>query len=126
QRPRPGCVRDSTGRRVGVSLLSGYLERFNAGVRSGDWSSMLELVAPDAELEFVGIPVGPFAGRAAIGDAYRMQPPDDELVLLEQRGELGAVYAWAKEPERPAGELHLEERDGAIVRIRVLYEQFSP
>jgi len=25
----------------------------------------------------------------------------------------------------PAGELHLEERDGVIVRIRVLYEQFS-
>ena len=108
-----------------MSLLSDYVERFNAGVRSGDWSSMLELVAPDAALEFVGIPVGPFAGREAIRDAYRVQPPDDELVLLEPRGELGAVYAWAKEPERPAGELHLEEHDGAIVRIRVLYEQFS-
>jgi hypothetical protein len=109
-----------------VSLLSDYVERFNTGVRTDDWSSMLELVAPDSELEFVGIPVGPFAGRDAIGEAYRMQPPDDELVLLEPRGELGAVYAWAKEPERPAGELHLEEHAGAIVRIRVLYEQFSP
>jgi len=108
-----------------VSLLSDYVERFNVGVRSGDWSSMLELVAPDAELEFVGIPVGPFAGRDAIGEAYRAQPPDDELVVLEQRGDESAVYAWAKEPERPAGELHLEEHDGAIVRIRVLYEQFS-
>jgi steroid Delta-isomerase len=108
-----------------VSLLSDYVERFNAGVRTGEWEPMLELVAPDAELEFVGIPVGPFAGRAAIGEAYRVQPPDDELVLLEPRGDLGATYAWAKEPERPAGELHLEERDGAIVRIRVLYEQFS-
>ena len=108
-----------------MSLLSDYVERFNVGVRSGDWRSMLELVAPDAELEFVGIPVGPFAGRNAIGEAYRAQPPDDELVLLEPRGAGGAVYAWAKEPERPAGELHLEERDGEIVRIRVLYEQFS-
>ena len=108
-----------------MSLLSDYIERFNAGVRSGDWSSMLELVAPGAELEFVGIPVGPFAGRDAIGEAYRVQPPDDELVVLEQRGDESVVYAWAKEPERPAGELHLEERGGAIVRIRVLYEQFS-
>jgi hypothetical protein len=108
-----------------VSLLSDYVERFNAGVRSGDWSSMLELVAPDAELEFVGIPVGPFTDREAIGEAYRVQPPDDELVLLEPRGELGAIYAWVKEPERPAGELHLEERGGVIVRIRVLYEQFN-
>ena len=108
-----------------MSLLSNYVERFNAGVRTGEWEPMLELVAPDADLEFVGIPVGPFRGRDAIGEAYRAQPPDDELVLLEPRGTGGAVYAWAKEPERPAGEVHLEERDGAIVRIRVLYEQFS-
>ena len=108
-----------------MSLLSDYVDRFNAAVRSGDWEPMLELLAPDAELEFVGIPVGPFAGRDAIGEAYRMQPPDDELVLLERRGDLEAVYAWAKEPTRPAGELHLEEQDGAITRIRVLYEQFS-
>jgi hypothetical protein len=108
-----------------VSLLTDYVERFNAAVRSGDWEPMLELLAPDAELEFVGIPVGPFAGRDAIGEAYRMQPPDDELVLLERRGGLSAVYAWAKEPTRPAGELHLEQRGGAITRIRVLYEQFS-
>jgi len=108
-----------------VSLLDDYVERLNAGVRTGEWKPMLELVAPDAELEFVGIPVGPFAGREAIGDAYRTQPPDDELVLLDRLGETSAVYAWAKEPARPAGEMHLEERDGAIVRIRVLYEQFS-
>ena len=108
-----------------MSLLDDYIERFNAAVRSGDWEPMLELVAPDAELEFVGIPVGPFSGREAIGEAYRVQPPDDELVVLERRGDLGAVYAWAKEPARPAGEMHLEERDGEVTRIRVLYEQFS-
>jgi steroid delta-isomerase len=108
-----------------VSLLDDYVERFNAGVRSGDWEPMLELVAPDAELEFVGIPVGPFSGREAIGKAYSDQPPDDELLLLERRGGLAAVYAWAKDPARPAGEMHLEERDGTITRIRVLYEQFS-
>ena len=108
-----------------MSLLDDYVERFNAGVRSGEWEPMLELVAPDAELEFVGIPVGPFAGREAIGEAYRAQPPDDELVLLDRLGEGSAVYAWAKDPARPAGEVHVEERDGAITRIRVLYEQFS-
>jgi steroid Delta-isomerase len=108
-----------------VSLLDDYVEGFNEGVRSGEWEPMLDLVAPDAELEFVGIPVGPFAGREAIGDAYRTQPPDDELVLLDRLGEGGAVYAWAKDPARPAGEVHVEERYGAITRIRVLYEQFS-
>jgi hypothetical protein len=108
-----------------VSLLDDYVERFNAAVRTGDWEPMLELLAPDAELEFTGIPVGPFAGREAIGDAYRAQPPDDEIVLLDRLDDLSAVYAWAGDPSRPAGETHLEERDGAITRIRVLYEQFS-
>ena len=44
----------------------------------------------------------------------------DELPLLD-----GKRYAWVKEPDRPAGELQLEERDGRITRIRVLYEQFE-
>jgi hypothetical protein len=108
-----------------VSLLAEYVEHFNAGVRSGEWEPMLDLLAPHAELEFTGIPVGPFAGREAIGEAYRVEPPDDEIVLLDRLDESSAVYAWAKEPTRRAGELHLEERDGAIVRIRVLYETFS-
>jgi steroid delta-isomerase len=97
-----------------------YVRRFNDGVRTGEWSQMLELLADEASLEFVGIPVGPFRGRDAIGEAYRTQPPDDELVLLDD-----VRYAWAREPERPAGELHLEERDGKIAGIRVLYEQFG-
>jgi len=107
------------------SLLDNYVEQFNAGVRTGDWTAMLELLAPDAELEFEGIPVGPFMGRDVIGETYRAQPPDDEIVLLDRLGELSAVYAWTTEPARPAGEMHLEERHGKIVRIRVLYEQFS-
>jgi steroid Delta-isomerase len=108
-----------------LSLLDDYIERFNTGVRSGDWAAMVELLAPDAALEFEGIPIGPFMGRDVIGETYRAQPPDDELVLLDRLDDLSAVYAWAGEPARPAGELHLTQRNGAIVRIRVLYEQFS-
>jgi hypothetical protein len=98
---------------------------FNEGVRTGDWSSMLAKLTDDAELEFEGIPVGPFRGRDAIGEAYRAQPPDDELLVLRRLGDGGAVYAWAREPERPAGELHLETEGGQIARIRVLYETFT-
>jgi steroid Delta-isomerase len=104
-----------------LSLLEREVAAFNEGVRTGDWAALVALFADDAELEFVGIPVGPFRGRDAIAEAYRTQPPDDEIVLLAG----GPRYAWSREPERPAGELHLEERDGAIVRLRVLYEQFS-
>jgi len=104
------------------SLLERQVEAFNHGVRTGDWTPMLELFVDDAELEFVGIPVGPFRGREAIGDAYRTQPPDDEIVVLDDRGS-SAVYAWAKDPARRAGELHIEERDGEIARLRIRYER---
>jgi steroid delta-isomerase len=80
----------------------------------------------DVVMEFVGIPVGPFHGRDAVAEAYRTMPPDDGLFVLEDRGDGIAVYAWLHEPERRADELHLEERDGQIARLRVLYEQFSP
>ena len=103
------------------SLLEREVAAFNEGVRSGDWSQLVALFAEDAVLEFEGIPVGPFAGRDAIAAAYRTMPPDDEIVLLDG----GPRYAWSKEPERAAGELHLDERDGLIVRLRVLYERFS-
>jgi hypothetical protein len=105
-----------------MSLLDREVAAFNEGVRTGDWALLVELFTDDAVLEFVGIPVGPFRGRAAIGEAYRAQPPDDEIVVLEDRGD-SAVYAWSRNPERRAGELHLEERDGAIARLRILYEQ---
>jgi SnoaL-like protein len=106
-------------------LLSRHVENFNAGMRTGDWAPMVELMTEDADLEFVGIPVGPFHGREAIEEAYRTMPPDDGLAVIEDRGDGTAVYAWLKEPERPAGELHLEERDGLISRLCILYETFS-
>jgi ketosteroid isomerase-like protein len=101
-----------------VTLRHKHVEGFNEGVRTGDWSRMLALLHDDAELEFAGIPVGPFRGKQAIRDAYEQQPPDDEIVLLA-----GDAYAWAGEPALRAGELRLEERDGKIARIRVQYER---
>ena len=109
-----------------MSLLDRHISGFNEGVRTGDWSRMLEQLADDAVLEFVGIPVGPFAGKAAIAEAYRAQPPDDELVVLERLGADAVVYAWARDPARAAGELHLTVANERVQRIRVLYEQFSP
>jgi hypothetical protein len=50
-------------------------------------------------------------------EAYRSMPPDDEILLCDG----GPRYAWSAEPERPAGEVHLEERDGCIVRLLVVH-----
>ena len=98
-----------------------HVRTFNHGVRTGDWEPMLKHFAQDAELQFENVPAGPFGGLDAIRTAYREQPPDDEIVLLDG----GPRYAWAREPARPAGEIHLTERDGVVTGIRVLYERFS-
>ena len=105
-----------------MTLLEDHVDRFNEGVRTGDWSRMLELFAHDAELDFEGIPVGPFRGRDAIAEAYRMQPPDDEIVLLAQSDGV-AVYAWARKPTVRGGELRVVEHDGQIRRLAVVYER---
>jgi steroid Delta-isomerase len=94
-------------------------------VRTGDFGPMLARFADDAELVFEGVPVGPFAGRDAIAAAYREQPPDDEIRILEahEDGDEGvAGYAWRKEPATRAGELRLARRDDRIARLVVTFE----
>jgi hypothetical protein len=52
---------------------------FNASVGNGDWAPFVATFTPDAHLEFVNTPVGPFHGREAIAVAYAVQPPDDTI-----------------------------------------------
>jgi RimJ/RimL family protein N-acetyltransferase len=102
----------------GLGLLADHVERFNAGVRSGDFGPMLEAFAEDAEMAFEGVPVGPFRGRDAIAAAYRERPPDDEVEVLDAREEgplVVAAYAWRAEPGVRAGELRLT-REGDRIR----------
>lgn len=108
------------------NLLADHVESFNAGVRTGDWSSMLERFADDAEMEFRGVPVGPFHGREAIAEAYRAQPPDDQLRVLEERerdGRVEARYAWLAEPEVAAGELLLTAENGLIRQLVITFDR---
>ncbi len=102
---------------TGLELLTEHVDRFNAGVRSGDFGPMLELFADDATLAFEGVPVGPFHGRDAIAAAYRDQPPDDQIEVLdveEDDAELRARYAWLRDEGRPSGDLRLR-RDGDLI-----------
>jgi steroid delta-isomerase len=107
-------------------LLHDHVERFNVGVRTGDWSSMLERFGDAAEMELRGVPVGPFHGREAIAEAYRAQPPDDELRVLEERERAGRVearYAWLAEPDVAAGELLLTAEDGLIRELVITFDR---
>ena len=106
-------------------MLVEHVERFNAAVRSGDYGPMLAVFAPDAEMAFEGVPVGPFVGRDAIAAAYAQQPPDDEIVLLGEPQAIGDTeetdYAWKAEGTR-AGRMILTARDGQIARLVVTFE----
>jgi ketosteroid isomerase-like protein len=108
-----------------LAVLDDHVRRFNESVRAGDFAEMVDGFAPDAELSFEGVPVGPFAGREAIAEAYARQPPDDEILLLgEPRVDGDAVetdYAWAADGKR-AGRLILTARDGRIARLVVTFE----
>jgi steroid Delta-isomerase len=111
--------------RAGEALLTEHVARFNAGVRTGDFGPMADGFTEDAELVFEGIPVGPFRGREAIATAYRTQPPDDEIELLDigqdSEGRAVAAYAWRKRPGVRAGALVLLPRDGRIARLVIHY-----
>ncbi len=107
-------------------LLRDHVESFNAGVRSNDWGPMLARFDDASEMEFRGVPVGPFLGRGAIEEAYRAQPPDDELRILEQRereGRVEARYAWLAEPDVAAGEILLTREGDHIRRLVVTFDR---
>ena len=108
-----------------VDLFFRHIERFNEGVRSGDFGPMLEQFSDESELVFEGVPAGPYAGKAAISAAYASQPPDDQVLLLGPPlldGEIvRAPYGWEAERGTAAGEMHLTARPGLIVRLVVTF-----
>ena len=108
-----------------VAVLRAHVRRFNEAVGSHDFSEMIQGFAAEAEMEFDGVPVGPFVGREAIARAYRDQPPDDEVRLLGAPRVHGEVvesdYAWANDGRR-AGRMILEAREGLIARLTITFE----
>jgi hypothetical protein len=79
----------------------------------------------DAELAFEGVPVGPFRGREAIAVAYREQPPDDEIEVLDAAEEGDGVlarYAWLRDEGRAAGDLRLTRAGDRIARLVVTFD----
>ncbi len=118
-------IREDLGLDPGVDLLYEFAARLNQGVRSGEWDALAECFAEDAVVAFEGTPVGPFIGREAIAAAYRDQPPDDGVRILdaeEHDGSVVARYSWLAAPERQAGRLHLTPRGDGIEHLVVTFE----
>jgi steroid delta-isomerase len=104
------------------AFLADYVERFNAGVRTGDFGAIVELYADDGELAFDGVPVGPFRGRDAIAEAYGVRPPDDELRVTsvdETKEGLLARFDWLR---GGSGTMRVELDGDAIRRLTVSFD----
>ena len=107
---------------VGERIVRDYVERHNAGVRSGDYEPLGQIFAPDAELQFEGIELGPFRGRGAIVEIFRTRGPDDELELSElvtTANGATAEFRWRRSGNR-AGTAHLEYEGAQITRLRIV------
>jgi hypothetical protein len=111
---------------TGPELLAEHVQRFNAGVRSGDYGPLAELFTDDATFEFVGVPVGPFHGREAIAAAYREMPPDDQIELVgppsEDGAELRSRYAWLRDEGRAAGDMIVKRDGDRIAHLVVTFD----
>lgn len=107
-------------------MLEEHVVLFNAGVTSGDFAPMLERFTEEAELVFEGVPVGPFTGRDAIAAAYRDQPPEDEIDVLDaverDDGVVVARYAWSRTAPAQAGEMRITRNGDRISRLVVTFD----
>ena len=108
-----------------ASFLARHVETFNAAVASGDFDPLVEVFGADARLEFAGVPVGPFEGRAAIADAHATQPPTDTMTILETRvepdGTVVEAFSWSADGGSRSGEMRLTVDGEQIQRLVVAF-----
>lgn len=102
--------------------VDAHLDAFNTAVHGGDWAAFAARFAADAELDFVGVPVGPFRGRAAIEAAYRADPPDDTITRAGDARVVGdehiVPFRWDRTGS--TGTMRLEWAPGGAVRRLVV------
>jgi ketosteroid isomerase-like protein len=98
-----------------------HVAAFNRSVRSGDWTAFADRFTPDAAMRFVGVPVGPFAGRAEIAAGYASQPPSDTLTVsrVVSRGDVDELwFAWDK---GGTGTMTLRWSDRLVAELTVAF-----
>lgn len=104
-------------------LLKKFVAAFNTGVRTGDFSHVVEFFTDDAALDFEGIPErGPILGRDDIAAHYREDPPDDEILVKRwkmQHNGIAAEFYWRDVPEAVGGCAFIEPRGDRIARLTI-------
>ncbi|TDU83467.1 SnoaL-like protein [Kribbella voronezhensis] len=73
-----------------MDRAAAHVEAFNQAVTTGAWATFATRFAEDAEMSFPGLPIGPYAGRAAIAQAYRDNPPTETMTIIPTEAEAEA------------------------------------
>jgi steroid Delta-isomerase len=99
-----------------------HASAFNAAVRSGDFDPFVATFTDDAVMRFVGVPAGPFVGRAAIAEAYATQPPTDTLTLDEVSTEADVDVVRFRWDAGGGGTLTIRWRDDQVADLTVVFD----
>jgi len=101
-----------------VKILDEYIRRHDDCVGKGDFAPVASLFDLDAELVFMGVPLGPFHGPHAIRQAFCDHPPAGKLriVSLDEK-DRHAVRATFESGVGGKGSLTLTTRNGLIDRL---------
>jgi ketosteroid isomerase-like protein len=94
---------------------------FNAAVRSGDFGPFVQTFTDDAVMRFVGVPAGPFVGRAAIAQAYATQPPADTLSVEEVSTEADVDVVRFRWDGGGVGTFTVRWHDGLVADLTVSF-----
>lgn len=106
--------------------VEAHVTAFGEAVATGRWAAFAERFAVDAEMEFVGVPVGPFSGRAAIAAAYEADPPREALEVLSpvttDGGDAVVAFRWVD--SGGTGTMRLRfGTTGAVERLVVAFDR---
>ena len=103
------------------AMLERHVGKYNEAVRTSEFGPFLEMYADNAVMSFDDLPVGPYYGRSAIEAAYRTQPPNDTMLLIDMH-EIGddAVNASFEWDEGGTGEMFLRWANGHVVEHRIV------
>jgi steroid Delta-isomerase len=110
-----------TGREVPARIAE-HAAAFNAAVRSGDWRSFADRFAPEATMRFIGVPAGPFVGRAAIAQAYAEKPPTDTLTVRGVESTGGVDTAFFRWSSGGGGVMRLTWEGSYVARLDVTFD----
>lgn len=107
-----------------TDAVKAHEQRFNEAVRTGDFTEFLSTFTEDAVMAFDDRPFGPFQGRAAIAQAYAVQPPTDTMTVIGV-DEVGPDTADVRFDwdNGGGGTMRVTWRDGLVAATRIAFRE---